>query len=142
LNRTLLTFAGLLILLGLGFGIYVVSLFGLLLIFPALIAGSRPPTRPAPQPAREEPRRIAPPPYSQPQVAVPQTPPMAAPQTPPAMQSLTYSPALFPTPLLSTLAPMASPPPSVKERQDGKPEERDELVEVGTILVFLKLFFG
>jgi len=60
----------------------------------------------------------------------------------PAMQAQSYTPALFPSPMFPSLAGMGSTPPAAKEAPTPKPDGRDELVEVGTMLALLKLVFG
>jgi len=72
-----------------------------------------------------------------------------APPTQPAQTyysgTLSYTPALFPAPMLPSLSTMgtpsmpAAPKESLRERRE---EGRDELVEVGTILALLKLVLG
>jgi len=141
LNRNLVYFSVLLILLGIGSEVYVLSLLGLLLLIPALLSPARPPVRRTPAP-RQEARRI-----------VPQQPPRVSTQTPspphtieiaptPPVQQQTYTPALFPMPMFPSLSQMGSTPQPVKEPAQAKQEARDELVEVGTILALLKLAFG
>jgi len=62
--------------------------------------------------------------------------------TPPSQQSPTYSSALFPTSMLPPISQLGTMALPTKEMTQRKPEERDELVEIGTILVLLKLAFG
>jgi hypothetical protein len=53
-----------------------------------------------------------------------------------------YSGALFPIPVLPALAPIVPGPQPGKEVVPQKQGERDEIVEVGTILALLKLVLG
>ena len=142
MNRNLVAFSLLVILAGLAFGLYLISFFGFLILIPALASGSRLPTRPPPTQPKQQPRRIIPPAPPQPESTVPavQAKPMAAAQ--PTMQVQSYSPALFPSSMFPSLAGMGSTPLAAKEAATPKPDGRDELVEVGTMLALLKLVFG
>ncbi len=149
MNRNLLVFSLLLIFLGFGFGLYLLSFFGLVLLIPSLLSPSRPPARPVPAPTPQEqrPRRIAPPPVQQPSVAPePQPMPEAAkPMSPPmqpAYAPATYSGALFPTPILPALSRMDTMAMPTKEAAQKKSDDRDELVEVGAVLALLRLALG
>ena len=137
-----MVFALLLVLLGIGSGFYLLSFFGLLLLVPSLISSSRPPTRPAPAPPKQEVRRISPPPVQQPQATVQASQPttMAAPM--PSPQSPTYSMALFPTSMFPPISQLGTIPQPTKETAQRKPEERDELLEVGAVLALLRLALG
>jgi hypothetical protein len=142
LNRNLLVFALLLLLFGIGSGFYFLSFLGLLLLVPSLISSSRPPRRPSPPPARKEVRRISPPPIQQPQVTTqvtqpkPEVMPVSSPQSP------GYSSALFPTSMLPPISQLGTIIQPTKETAQRKPEERDELLEVGVILALVKLALG
>jgi hypothetical protein len=57
-------------------------------------------------------------------------------------QTLSYTPALFPAPLLPSLSTMGSMQQPAKMAQEPEREGRDELVEVGAMLAILKLVFG
>jgi hypothetical protein len=152
LNRKLFYFSIVLILVGLFFGIYLVAFFGFLLLLPALLATSRPPVRPSPAPAKQAPRRIIPAVEKKPAAVVSQAQPMPMPMATPTAAAVTspsttpqsYSSALFPAPLMPSLSlmGMGGMPQMAKESPAAKQEGRDELVEVGAILVLLKLFLG
>jgi len=58
------------------------------------------------------------------------------------MQPISYTPALFPSPLLPSLSVMGSTPPPAKAPQEVKREGQDEVVEIGAMLALLKLVFG
>ena len=141
-------FAVFLVVIGIGSGFYLLTFFGLLVLIPVLLSPSRPTTRPQPPSTqtrpREQPRRIAPPPVQPYATATPPEQPAAAlsPIPPPSAPSTAYSGALFPTSMFPPMSQMGTIPPQVKEGSPKKPEERDELVEVGTILALLKLAFG
>jgi len=62
--------------------------------------------------------------------------------TPPAGTPVSYSPALFPTPLLMPVSQLSTFPQAVKEPPPQKQGERDELLEAGAILALLKLVFS
>jgi len=158
MNRSLLIFSLLVIFAGLALGLYIISFFGLLLLLPALATPSRPAQKPPPQPAQQPlPRRVtprstppSPPPPAPTPMAEPVSPPPAsmgsmvtsysASSTSPAQQA-SYSPALFPGPLLPSMSVVGSAPQPAKPHE-ARHEERDELVEVGAVLAILKLVFG
>jgi hypothetical protein len=54
----------------------------------------------------------------------------------------TYEPSLFPTSMFPSLSPMTPPPSPPKEATHGKAEERDEVLETGTMLALLKIILG
>ncbi|MDG7008905.1 MAG: hypothetical protein JRN06_11855 [Nitrososphaerota archaeon] len=146
MNRNLLLFAIFLIVLGAGFNFYPLSLFGLIMLIPALMAPSRPVPRPTGAPTRQEVRRIAPPPRPEPTpvqpkpAAVPQASVMMSPTQQPSPYT-SYSPALFPSAIFPSLSPsVAAPPQSTVAAQ--KPAERDELLETGAVLALVRLIFG
>jgi len=136
------------IVVGAFLGVYLVSFLGLLVLIPALVASSNPPPRPQPSSARQPPRRVIPPQAMEAKAEV--APPsqsmsgqMSMAATPAPTQPQTYSPALFPSSFMPTLTQMSTYPQMTREPQGPKKqEERDELVEVGTILVLLKLVLG
>ena len=148
LNRNLLVFSLFMIVVGVFFGFYLVSFLGLLVLIPALVASSNPPPRPQPSSAKQPPRRVTPPQATDAKAEV--APPvqsmsgqMSIAAIPPPTQPQTYSPALFPSSFMPTLSQMGTYPQMTREPQGPKKqEERDELVEVGSILVLLKLVFG
>jgi len=146
MNRNLVVFSLLLILVGLAFGLYVISFFGLLILIPAFASSPRPPPRPASTQPRQQPRRIIPPsqpaPQPQPEQAAPPVQPKQMVSASPATQPQSYAPALFPSSMFPALSGMGSTLPAAKEAPAPKSEGRDELVEVGTMLALLKLVFG
>jgi hypothetical protein len=146
LNRNLLLFALFLIVLGVGFGIYLVSLFGLLMLIPALMATSRPPPRPVSAPSRQASRRIIPPPMPQQMATLPnaETPPLTTMMVPTPQPSAyqSFSPALFPNSMFSYLTPPSTTPPKPIEAPAKNQSERDELIETGAMLAVLKFLLG
>lgn len=156
MNRNLLLFAFFLIVLGVGFGFYLLSILGVIMIIPGLLAPTRPVQRPAPPaPTKQETRRIIP-------VAKPASPQTGtelasqgtqmslgtqmypATQTPVARspnETPGFSPALFPNPILPYLSISGTNPiqPAPSPQKAG---ERDELVEAGGIIVLLKLLLS
>lgn len=149
MNRNLLVFALLLIFAGFGVGFYLISFFGLLLLIPALLSPTRIPTRPTPTsaPSSSQQRRITPTPFKQPETAVkaPTAAPTPATMAPPSyeQQAGGYTPALFPTTMFPSLSGMTgTQPPLPKEREHAKPREQDEVLEVGGLLVLLRLLSG
>ncbi|MDE1858321.1 MAG: hypothetical protein KGI26_04540 [Thaumarchaeota archaeon] len=142
MNKNLVIFGAFLIVLGAGVGYYLISLFGLLILIPALIAPSRPISR-LPTSAKEEPRRIAPKPQPMPaQVQTPASQPaMAAPISQPGPYS-SYSPALFPNSMFPSLSLSAAVQLQPASAAPAKAAERDELIETGALLALLKLFVG
>ena len=163
MNRNLFVFSLFIIAAGLAFGLYIITFFGLLLLIPALAAPTRPPARNAPpkptqsqpQPwGRVIPRRSPPSPPPPPTPSqgtgpvAPPAPPMASMVTSysaaPASsaQPVSYSPALFPSPLLPSMSTMGSAPPPAKSQQESRHDGRDELVEVGALVAILKIIFG
>ena len=164
MNKNLLVFSLFVIVAGLAIGLYVISIFGLLLLITALAAPSRPPGQNAPpRPAQPQPqsggrvtprRSPSPPPpptqspMSEPVVPPSPTSPMASMVTPYSApspsptQPFSYSPALFPWPMLSSMSTMGSTPQPAKPPQETRHVESDELVELGAMLAILKLVFG
>jgi len=156
LNKSVVYLSIFLIIVGLAFNFYLISLLGLLFLLPGLAAPSRPPVRPPPTTSKPPPRRVIPQqPYQQPSqqpaqqatnvtsnqpVQAAQPMPMVA--SPPPPQTQGYSAALFPTQMFPTLNPMIQPVQSTKETSAAKQEGKDELLEVGTMLALLKLILG
>ena len=150
-NRNLLVFAIFLVLVGAGTTFYFLSALGAILLIASLIPGPRGSSPPRPsQTQTPPPRRIMP--------SIPKPVERSAPSTPvqsppvsyqPTIQalnsttSLSYSPALFPTSMFPNLTLQASMPAAVAEKPTQKqPVEKDEILEVGTILALLKLALG
>lgn len=142
MNRNLFAFAFLLILLGLGFNFYLLAFFGLLMLIPAFLSSTRPRMRPTPTSVKQEPRRITPPLVRQPEVALSQTQPKSTVVAPSAEQPVTYSPSLFPTSMFPAHTQLGTSPQPIRETGAVKPAERDELLEVGTMLILLRLALG
>jgi len=157
LNRGLLLFSILLIIVGLFVGIVTVPLVGVFLLMLSLvIPGSKrvPPQRgQAPQqrtqasPMGEVIGGVMGPP---PAPTVPQymTVPAAAPTQPSGYEQRASagSPALFPTPMFPSLVPSQPammPMAEAEKKKEGgeekEPEARDELFELGAILIALRL---
>ena len=150
MNRTLVYFSVVLIIIGLLFGIYLIAFVGFLLLLPALLTASRPPAKPTPAPVTQAPRRIIPAPENKPETVpspgqhMPMPTPMPVGAVPTTSMGQSYSQALFPTPLMPSLSlmGMGSIPQVAKEAVPTKPEGREELVEVVAILALLKLISG
>jgi len=142
MNRGLLIFALLLVFLGIGFGLYLLSFFGLLLLIPALLSTPRPSSPPAPTQAKQETRRIAPPAAKQPETAPQTASQMAMAATPFPVQQQSYSPPLFPTPMFPSLSQTAIQPQPRGVPASEKPATQDELLEAGAILLLLRLISG
>lgn len=144
-NRNLVGLAFLLILAGIGVGLYLLAFIGLLILIPALLAPSRVPSRPAPAPVRQETRRITPQPLlrqAEPATKEIQQKPTIMVPTPSTTATPVYSPALFPSsifPSISQVSNYAQPTPPTNPQ---KSEQRDELLEVGAILAILRIAFG
>jgi hypothetical protein len=153
MNKSVVYLAIFLIVVGLAFNFYLVSLIGLLFLLPGLAAPSRPPARLPTSTPKPPPRRVIPQqPYRQPaqqpsqqgsSVAATQpAQPMAAVAPAPPPQPQGYSAALFPAQMFPTLNPIIQPVQMAKEASIAKHEGKDELVEVGTMLALLKLVLG
>ena len=160
-NRGLLVFSILLILVGLGSGYDLLFVIGFFLLFPALLVTSKP--RPqAPQPPQtssgQQPVR-RPPPQPTPSYEMAPTPPKTQMVVPPPMppvqtSQVSYSPPLFPTSMFlgsSQPLPIGTPPGASQSAPATQPpkevrvearESRDELLEIGAVLLLLKLAFG
>ncbi|MDA4127122.1 MAG: hypothetical protein OK452_07980 [Thaumarchaeota archaeon] len=145
MNRDLFGFAILLVLLGIGFGIYLISFFGLLLMIPAFLIRSRPKTGRTSLPVKQQVRRITPP---RPPVRLVE-PPVSTPQpvvstnapVPPATTTPTYAVPLFPTSMFPSLS-MTPAEQTSKEATAAKPTQGDEVLEIGAILALLRFAFG
>ncbi|HYB07537.1 MAG TPA: hypothetical protein VEB87_05220 [Nitrososphaerales archaeon] len=146
MNRGLLIFALLLVFLGIGFGLYLLSVFGLLLLIPALLSAPRPSTPPAPTQPKQETRRIVPRAAERPETAHPPAltpaPSMAMATTPVPAQTQSYAPALFPTSMFPSLSQTAIQPQPQNVPASEKPAAQDELLEAGAILLLLRLISG
>jgi len=59
-----------------------------------------------------------------------------------ASSMASYSGALFPSPILPALSQITPVPRPTKEKEQQNQGERDELVEVGTMLALLKIILG
>ncbi|MDG6949414.1 MAG: hypothetical protein JRM77_06165 [Nitrososphaerota archaeon] len=148
MNRNLLVFGLFLIIAGVFTSFYLLSVFGFLMVIPALLGSSRPPPLRGPGQQNEASRRVMPqtaqPPPTDGQKSPPaQVKPMAAmaPLPSPQSQQLSYSPALFPTTLLPSLSlSMAAPQPP--EQVSKSQAKDDELVEMGAILALARLLLG
>ena len=156
MNRNLLVFSLFLIILGAVSGVYLVSLFGIILLIPSALPSARQSSRNPPQPtqptqtkrlptwsaAKRMPADEEPVPSAQTdsQPAPPPEPVVAPMPGPSSMQ--TYSPALFPGSIFPPVYNPSVQTPLPAGTEAKKTSERDDLVEVGTLVVFLKLFLG
>ncbi|MDG6989211.1 MAG: hypothetical protein JRN21_07795 [Nitrososphaerota archaeon] len=156
MNRNLLVFSLFLIIFGVVSGVYLVSLFGIILLIPSTLPSARQSSRNPPRQtetkrpptwdaARRMPADQGPVPTAQ--VAQPAFQPSQPPEpvvttTPGPSPMETYSPALFPGsifPPVYNLGVQTTPPAGPEAK---KASERDDLVEAGTLFVLLKLFLG
>ena len=149
MNRSLVYFALFLILISIGFGIYLLTFLGVLLLIPALMSPARPPAPRTPPATAQPPRRIIPPTPVRPAVTATESQPMAstsmyAPTATPTYaptQYQGYSGPLFSTPMFPSLSQMGAPAPTTSQPPPTN-QGRDELLEVGAILAVLKLLSG
>lgn len=145
LIRGLLYFSALLIFLGVYGGAYPVSIIGVLLLIPSLMATSRrPPTKQQP-PVVQEFRRVVPrqPTMSMETRPAPSTVLETSPPTPaPFEHQESYTGALFPTAIFPTLSqsPISRLPADASKQ--GPQGTKDEVLEVGTIVAIMKLVLG
>jgi len=59
------------------------------------------------------------------------------------VQSMGFTPPLFPTSMFPSLSGMAATPPvAPKEQEHARRREEDDLLEVGALLVLLRLLSG
>lgn len=146
MNKNFLVFALLMIVLGAALNFYLLSLIGVLIFFSALLSSQRQPQRPAPATSRDETRRMAPPkPMRMETPASPskQMPvPAASMPAPVAAQSLSYSPALFPTAMFPSLSQMGAPPQVPETPAPATAAGGDEVLAMGAVLALLKLALG
>jgi hypothetical protein len=161
MNRSLLIFSILLILLGIGLGEFLIALFGFFLLFPALLSSPRPrpqgaPTgsgQQAPEPIRESAPVVEPAPVMEtiPErapvwgtVSTPVAPrtvaPTSMPPLPPSQPS--FSAPLFPTSMFPSASQQMPTAQALKETKSEAPESRDEVLELGALLALVKLVFG
>ena len=150
MNRNLLVFGLFLVIAGLFSGYYVLSLFGILMIVPALRSSSRRPPSPVSKPRDESPRMaMGPSPQMQaPVMQAPNPPPpvpaMTAPRPLPQTEQSGYSPALFPTTLLPSLSlsPPTGVPQAPSEPVPKSQAAEDDVVKVGAVLALARLLLG
>ncbi|MDG6953322.1 MAG: hypothetical protein JRN71_05895 [Nitrososphaerota archaeon] len=150
MNRNLLVFGLLLVVTGIFVGFYVISIFGLLMLVPALMASPRPPpSPPVSRPARETPGTIIPPLNPQPTAEQParqgtgvSAPAIMMASTPSSQSQSYFSPALFPGTLLPSLSLSMGTPKTTSEPTSEGPARGDEVVEVGAILALVRLLLG
>lgn len=150
MNRGLLVFSILLIIVGLFIGIYLIPLVGFFLLIIAVLAKSPSPTpMPTPEPKREEPSYstknstpVAEPPGMM--KPTPMSPPMGAP--PQALsgyeqRTMAGSPALFPTTMFPSFTQSQPVMGQVVEekKEEHKRESRDDLIELVALLAILRL---
>jgi hypothetical protein len=151
MNRGLLVFSFILILLGLVLGVGLVSIFGFLLLFPALLSTPKPrpqgrPTgweeqAPIPAPVMETPLEPVPIVAS---VSMSATPKAAAPISIPLSSppQISYSAPLFPTSIFPSLSQQMSTTAAPKEAKSQALVPKDEILELGALLALMKLVFG
>ena len=145
--RGLLYFSVLLILLGAYGGAYPVSIVGVLLLIPALAAPSRRPSaekKPPPPPLQQYRRvipRTAPVPMDS-QAAVSATPHAEPPALAPFEHQETYTGALFPTSIFPTLSLSPVSQQAAEDPRKAVQGQKDEVLEVGTIVAIMKLILG
>lgn len=161
LNKSLVAFAALLIIGGVYVGLNIVIVLGVFLLIPGLLTT---PKKQSPVPVSKsqqrqqgpQPRRTSRPPtqvaktsYSEPaamqapaQASVSVPVPVTVPSVSQMSTGLAYSPSLFPT----SIFPSLSLPPTYRqqspETKEGKPAQRDELIELGVLVAVLRLVFG
>lgn len=147
MNRGLLVFAVILIVIGAAFNVIQALIIGLFLLFPAILTTPRPRTRRIPSSQAPPTRRIAPRPPPIIERPVVQAPPDLAMSVVAAAsqvrQQPTFSPALFPNPMFPTLSrlPAAAGIPS-KDTNERPTEQREELLEFGALIALLRLALG
>ncbi|MGP8125375.1 MAG: hypothetical protein ACLQEQ_05825 [Nitrososphaerales archaeon] len=158
----------LLILVGIGLGEYLLYLVGFFLLFPALLLSPKPRPQGTPTGSGQQPiRRTSPQPA--PAMGTASTPAPSQTHAPASMPPIqaspvsysqissggtSYNPSLFPTsmfpsasqptptsmfPSASQPTPTAQPP---KEARSEAPASRDDVLELGALLVLMKLVFG
>lgn len=167
MNRSLLVFSILLILLGLSLGAYIISILGFFLLFPALL--STPRTRPPSVPTGSGQQAPEPAPVMEP-AAVAETAPEPAPamgtisdrvpgwgtlSTPVAPRTVaptpmpplppsqpSFSAPLFPTSIFPSTSQQMPTAQALKGTRGESPAPRDEVLELGGLLALMKLIFG
>lgn|GEM_PF-606764 len=161
MNRSLLVFSILLILLGLSFSVYIISILGFFLLFPALLSSPRPRPQGAPTGSGQQAPEPAPVMETAPEPApvmetisehapvwgTLSTPTASRTVAPTSMPPLPPSQPLFSAPLFPTsIFPSASQQmptaQALKETKSEAPAPRDEVLELGALLALMKLIFG
>ncbi len=154
MNRSLLIFSILLILLGVGIGELVISIFGIFLLFPALLSSPRPrpqgtptgsgPQAPEPAPVMEtaptmEAGLEAAPAWGRISTSV--TPATVAPVSmPPLLPSQpSFSAPLFPAVMFPSLSQQVQAAQALKEPKKEALASRDDVLELGALLALVKL---
>lgn len=150
MNRNLVYVSVFLVLIGIGFGIYLLSFLGVLLLIPALLAPTNLPKPKTPAPAHSQPppRRIIPPTPPHPAAPTPEPQSMATPSTYAPMTASMYTPMqyqgfsgpLFPAPMFPALSQMGAPPPPTQPPVSNQGKE--DLLEVLALLAVLRLLSG
>ena len=140
MNRNLVTFGVFLVVLGVGFGFYLLAFLGLLLLIPAFLSSGRPPVTRPPAPPRQEPRRIIPP--TPPRHPAPEPQPRAMEAPSPPAQPQTYPSALFPMPMFPSLSQMGTAVQRAPEPVPKTQEGGDMLLETAAMLALMKLLMG
>jgi len=167
MNRGLLVFSVLLILLGLSLNAYIISILGFFLLFPALLSTPRPrppgvptgsgqqapepapvmesasvaETAPEPAPIMETTSERAPGWGTLSTPVAPRTvAPTSMPPLPPSQPS--FSAPLFPTNIFPSTSQQMPTAQVLKEARSESPAPRDEVLELGALLTLMKLIFG
>lgn len=155
MNRSLLVFSILLILVGISLGAFIVAALGFFLLLPALFSTPRPrpqgtPTgsgQQAPEPAPGRAPVIETSPEPAPfmeSVTRPVAPRTFAPASmaplPPSQPS--FSAPLFPTSIFPSTSQQLPTGQALKEARSEAPDSRDEVLELGALLALMKLVFG
>jgi len=153
LNKSLLVFAIILIFGGIFLGIDLIVLLGVVVLIPALLTTPKEPSKvPVSKPQAPAPRRITPPPASQPaktehsepggmqpQAPLPMPSTMYAPSAGSMSSGVIYSPALFPTSMFPSISAPPTYRPQLPEHREGRASETDELFEFGLLIAVLRL---
>lgn len=142
MEARLLAFAVLVILLGGFTGNDYITIFGFILIFPALLIPSGRTTPKKVEQKQAQPRRITPPQPTPAQVVPAAQMPTAKPEAP-MPSSPSYSVALFPNTMFPSISPApATSMPTSEAKRATPPEPRDELLELGFLYAVVRLLAG
>jgi len=155
MNRSLLVFSILLILMGIGLGQDFIAVFGFFLLLPALFSTPRPrpqgtPTgsgqqAPEPAPGPAPVMETAPEPASfletaSRSVAQQTVAPTSMPPPPPSQPS--FSAPLFPTCIFPGASQQIQTAQAPEDARTKGPDSKDDVLELGALLALVKLVFG